>query len=196
MSSRPGRRPGTSGTRQAILDAARASFNQNGYDRATIRDVAKRASVDPALVHHFFGSKQNLFAASMDLPFEPTPIIERVIQGDIDSLGDRMAQTFFAVWDAHAEGNPIVGLIRSATSNEKAGSMLREFITTEIVGRITKGLRLSSPQLRAGLIASQMIGAAFIRYVIRLEPIASMSAADLGRLIAPTLQRYLTADVK
>lgn len=196
MSSRPGRRPGTSSTRQAILDAARASFNQNGYDRATIRDVAKRARVDPALVHHFFGSKQNLFAASMDLPFEPTPIIEKVIQGDLDSLGDRMARTFFAVWDAHAEGNPIVALIRSATSNEQAGSMLREFITTEIVGRITKGLRLSSPQLRAGLIASQMIGAAFIRYVIRLEPIASMSSADLARLIAPTLQRYVTEDVK
>lgn len=196
MSSRPGRRPGTSGTRQAILDAARASFNQNGYERATIRDVAKRASVDPALVHHFFGSKQNLFAASMDLPFEPTPIIERVLQGEIDSLGDRMAQTFFAVWDAHAEGNPIVTLIRSATSNEQAASMLREFIATEIVGRITKGLRLPSPQLRAGLIASQMIGAAFIRYVIRLEPLASMSAADLARVIAPTLQRYLTEDVK
>jgi AcrR family transcriptional regulator len=195
MSPRTGRRPGKSGTRDAILDAARASFTVKGYDGATIRDVARRAGVDPALVHHYFENKQKLFLAAVEVPFDPTVIVESVLDGEVDSLGERIARTFLLVWDGRAGRSQIVSLIRSATSNEHAARMLREFISTEILGRITRSLELPDARLRATLVGSQLIGVALMRYVIAVEPLASVPQEDVAGMIAPTLQRYLTGDL-
>lgn len=195
MSPRTGRRAGNSGARDAILEAARASFTANGYDGATIRDVARRARVDPALVHHYFGTKRQLFAAAVDLPVDPRPVIAAIVAGDRDTVGVRLARTFLSVWDAETNRSPMVALIRSATSNEQAATMLREFITREIFGNVTAGLEVPQPQLRASLAASQMMGVALLRYVLRMEPLASLPGDRLADIIGPTLQRYLTGDL-
>ena len=196
MTPRTGRRPGDSGARDAILDAARASFTENGYAGATIRDVARRASVDPALVHHYFENKQKLFVAAVELPIDPAEVVAGLLDGDLDSLGERVARTFLLVWDGHAGRSPIVALIRSAASNEHAARMLREFISTEIFGRVTVSLELPDAELRAALVGSQMIGVALMRYAIAVEPLASTPGQDLAEMIAPNLQRYLTGDIR
>jgi AcrR family transcriptional regulator len=196
MSPRTGRRPGESGTRAQILAAARASFTKNGYDGATIRDVARRAHVDPALVHHYFKNKQSLFAATVQVPFDPTEIVERVLSGERDSLGASIARAFLEVWDGHSGHSPMVALIRSATTNEDAAKMIREFLTTEVIGRITRRLEVPEAPARAALVGSQLMGLALMRYVIPIEPLASAPRAELADLIAPTLQRYLTGDIR
>jgi AcrR family transcriptional regulator len=195
LSPRTGRRPGESGTRDAILDAARASFAENGYDGATIRDVARRAGVDPALVHHYFDNKQKLFAAAVEVPVDLTDIIETVLDGDVDSLGRRIARTFLGVWDGQAGRNPIVALIRSAASSEHAARMLREFISSEILGRITRMLEVPDARVRASLVGAHLVGVAVLRYVVGVEPLASTPGEELADMIAPTLQRYLTGDL-
>jgi AcrR family transcriptional regulator len=196
VSPRTGRRPGESGTRTAILDAARASFTENGYDRATIRDVARRADVDPALVHHYFENKQRLFAATVQVPFDPSEIIGRVLDGDPNSLGNRIVQTFLEVWDGQAGHSPMVALIRSATTNPQAAQMIREFLSTEVLGRITRNVQMPQAEVRAALVGSHLMGVALMRYVITVDPIASASRDELADLIGPALQRYLTGDLK
>jgi AcrR family transcriptional regulator len=196
MSPRTVRRPGESGTRAEILAAARASFTENGYDGATIRDVARRAHVDPALVHHYFKNKQSLFAATVQVPFDPTEIVERVLSSERDSLGESIVRTFLEVWDGHAGNSPMVALIRSATSNEDAARMIREFLTTEVLGRITRRLEVADAPARAALVGSQLMGLALMRYVIPIEPLASAPRAELADLIAPTIQRYLTGEIR
>jgi AcrR family transcriptional regulator len=195
MSPRTGRRPGQSGTREAILDAARASFTENGYDGATIRDVAKRARVDPALVHHYFDNKQKLFAAALDFPVNPAEVIKTIAEGDVNSWGERIARTFLQIWDTQTNRSPIFALIRSATSNDQAAGMLREFISKEIIGSITERLNVGRPELRATLVGSQLMGVAMARYIIAVEPLASLDGDELAGLIAPTLQRYLTGEL-
>jgi AcrR family transcriptional regulator len=179
-----------------ILAAARASFTENGYDGATIRDVARRARVDPSLVHHYFKNKQSLFAATVQVPFDPSEIVERVLLGDRDSLGEGIAGTFLEVWDGHAGHSPMVALIRSATTNEDAAKMIREFLTTEVLGRITRRLEVAEAPTRAALVGSQLMGLALMRYVIPIEPLASAPRAELVDLIAPTIQRYLTGEIR
>ena len=179
-----------------ILAAARASFTESGYDGATIRDVARRARVDPALVHHYFKNKQALFAATVQVPFDPTEIVERVLLGDRDSLGEGIARTFLEAWDGHAGHSPMVALIRSATTNEDAAKTIREFLTTEVLGRITRRLEVAEAPTRAALVGSQLMGLALVRYVIPIEPLASAPRAELVDLIAPTIQRYLTGEIR
>jgi len=106
--SRTGRRPGDSGTRAAILEAARASFAERGYDASTIRGIAGEAGVDPALVHHYFGTKEGLFAASMALPMTPGDVLPGVLAGPLDDLGERLVRLFLAVWDEPAARRPLI----------------------------------------------------------------------------------------
>jgi AcrR family transcriptional regulator len=195
MSRRTGRRPGQSGTRDDILDAARASFTENGYSGATIRGVARRARVDPALVHHYFGSKRNLFIAAIEIPVDPTEIIATLLEGDEDDLGERIANTFLRVWDGDVDRSPMVALIRSATTDDRAAAMFREFILGEIFAPIIARLGGGHARLRATLVASQLMGVALMRYVIGLEPLASSPRDQLANLIAPTLQRYLKGNL-
>ncbi|HSJ49801.1 MAG TPA: TetR family transcriptional regulator [Actinomycetota bacterium] len=193
---RTGRRVGESRTREAILDAARARFADRGYDGATIRGIASDAGVDPALVHHYFGTKERLFAAVMQLPVAPGEIAAELLLGpDLDDIGDRLVRTLFRFWESREFQEAVVGLIRSAVSNEQAARMLREFVHDAIITRIAERLGTPDAELRASLVASQVIGLAIARYIVRVEPIASASVDDLVPAIAPTLQRYLTGDI-
>jgi AcrR family transcriptional regulator len=192
---RTGRRPGRSVTRQAILEAARGVFARSGYDRATIRDIAAAAGVDPALVHHYFGSKEGLFVAALALPFEPETILAAVTDGEVERIGERVASLLLVLWDSTEQRSPLLALVRSALSNEDAARMLREFLATAVFTRVATRLGMPDARLRAGLVASQVIGLAIARYVIRIEPLASVPRATLVQAIAPTIQRYLTGEI-
>jgi AcrR family transcriptional regulator len=195
--ARTGRRRGVSGTREAILDAARRAFAEHGYQRATIRGVAELAGVDPALVHHYFGTKQGLFVAAVQLPVDPVARLAAVLADDPDpeGIGERLIEAFLSVWDHAANVSPLLALIRSAVGDEQAAAMLREFITEEVLGQIARRLGSSDARLRATLVGSQIVGLMMARYIIRVEPLASAPPAQLVAAVGPTVQRYLTGDI-
>jgi AcrR family transcriptional regulator len=193
--ARTGRRPGVSGTREAILDAARRAFAEHGYQHATIRGVADLAGVDPALVHHYFGTKQELFVAAVQLPVNPVEQLMAVLNEDSDQAGRRMVETFLSVWDHAATQSPLLALIRSAVGDEHAAAMLREFITEEVLGQIAHRLGGADASLRATLVGSQVIGLAMARYIVKVEPLASAPRTQVVAAVGPTLQRYLTGDL-
>lgn len=190
---RGGRRPRPSGTREAILRAARRAFHERGYDGATIRGIAADAGVDPALVYHFYGSKERLFAAAMEVPFTPSEVFPALLEGGAEGLGERILRFFLEVNDRPGAG-PFVALIRSASSNERAAAMLRGFMAWEVIGRLARALGVPDAELRATLVGSQLAGLAMARYVLRVEPLASADHDTLAAWIAPTLQRYLTGE--
>jgi AcrR family transcriptional regulator len=193
--ARTGRRPGASGTREAILDAARRAFAEQGYQQATIRQVAELAGVDPALVHHYFGTKQGLFVAAVRLPVNPVEHLTVVLAEDPALVGQRLVETFLAIWDHAADRSPLLALVRSAVADEDAAAMLREFITEEVLGPVARRLGSPDAPLRATLVGSQLVGLAMARYIVKAEPLASTPAAELAAAVGPTVQRYLTGDI-
>jgi AcrR family transcriptional regulator len=186
-----GRRPGGPDTRAAIVDAARSSFAAKGYDKSSLRGIARDAGVDPALVHHYFDGKAALFAETMAVPVNPAEVIAHVIAGDRDRLGWRLVETFLAVWEPPERREAIVALARSSMSSEEAARMLREFLGREVFGRIAVSTGASDAQLRGALAASQMIGLVMARYVVRVPGLAEASPADLVEHLGPVLQGYL-----
>jgi AcrR family transcriptional regulator len=193
--ARTGRRPGVSGTREAILDAARRAFAEQGYQQATIRGVAELAGVDPALVHHYFGTKQDLFVAAVEFPINPVERLTAVLAEDRERVGERMIGVFLSVWDHAANASPLLALVRSAVGDERAAAMLREFITEEVLGQIARQLGSPDARFRATLVGSQLVGLMMARYIIKVEPLASAPAGQVAAAVGPTLQRYLTGDV-
>ena len=189
---RTGRRRGAPETRERILAAARAGFAEHGFDGASIRDVAARAGVDPALVHHYFGSKQRLFVAAMEWPFDPAVAIPRFVGGDPVGRGERVARFVVDLWEDPGFQPVVVGLIRSAASDAGAAHMLRELVEA---GPLAALSGVVGPDARLGveLVASQLIGLAMARYVLRVEPLASADRETLVRLLAPTIEGYLAA---
>lgn len=189
---RSGRRPGDSGTREAILAAARHSFGTTGYTSTTIRGIARAAEVDPALVHHFFGSKDELFGAALELPFDPATLLPALLADGVDALGERVVRTFLDIWDGTPGQGPMLALLRSAVSDERPAASLRDFLTRAVLTPLASAASGDHAQLRGCLAASQMVGLAVTRYVVRLEPLASTSAHILAPALGPTLDRYLT----
>ena len=190
--ARTGRRPGRSGTREAILAAARRSFAARGYDATTIRGVARDAGVDGALVAHYFGAKDGLFAAAMDLPGAPSQVLAEALEGDDEGLGARIVSAFLSVWDGVGGGSPLMALLRSATASDRAASLLREFAEREIVGRLAARIGGPDAELRASLTAAHMLGLGVARHVVAIEPVASADPAELAATIGPRIQGYLT----
>lgn len=196
MARRSGRRPGQPDTRETILTAARRTFADKGFDGSTIRMIAAQAQVDPALVHHYFGAKRELFLAAMDLTFDPGPFVAKASVGPPNSLGERLVRTFLGVWDS-PHGAAGVALLRSAVSSDRMAKLLREFVITQILRRVVSDLDLDPAEqpTRTALVATQLAGLAVMRYVVKLEPVASAPADHLASLIGPTVQRYLTGDL-
>jgi AcrR family transcriptional regulator len=194
--ARTGRRPGNSGTREAILRAATEEFGERGYDQASIRGVARRAGVDAALVHHYFGKKRDLFIAALELPVNPADLAASMLAEDPQVAGERIVGLFVSVWDHAASRQPLMALIRSAVSDADAAAMLREFATREIFSQVVQRLGKADAQLRANLVVSQLFGLAFARYIVKVEPLASMSPAEVTAIVGPTVQRYLTGDLR
>jgi AcrR family transcriptional regulator len=189
---RTGRRPGDSGAREAILAAAKAAFAELGYDRTTVRGIARTAGVDPALVHHYFGTKEELFVAAMELPVDPSAMVAGLLADGTAGLGARLVRTFLSVWDSPDGTSAFLALVRSAVTHERSAAMLREFVSTAVLGRLLAGLDTDQRPRRAALVGSQVVGLAMARYVLRLEPIASATADEVAGPIGGTIQRYLT----
>jgi AcrR family transcriptional regulator len=189
-----GRRPGETKTREAILEAARSSFAGAGYDRTTIRQIAAAADVDPALVMHFFATKEELFEAAMDLPFDAEAAVAALLESaDEDRLGEGFVRMFFSIWEDPQTGPRMAGMIRSAASYDLAAERMRHLLHTRILGPLATALGASQPELRAQLASSQLVGIGLARYILRFEPLASTDAETLIAALAPTVQRYLTA---
>jgi AcrR family transcriptional regulator len=202
-SGRPGRRSGDSRTSEAILDAARAQFAEHGYQGATIRGIAAGAGVDPALVHHFYGSKESLFAAAMKLPVVPSEVIATVLAngaGDA-GVGERMVATALTLWESDGVKDTFLGLLRSAVTSEQAATMLREFVTDTILAAIVRAAGLdrlgnrAEAEYRATMVATQLVGIALTRLVLKLPAITAVSVSDLAATVGPTVERYLTGEI-
>ncbi|WP_279510077.1 TetR family transcriptional regulator [Actinomadura sp. 7K507] len=184
-----GRRPGPTETREKILAEARELFAEKGYDGASLRAIARAAGVDPALVHHFFGNKEGVFVEAMRFPLDPSTLLPRIMAYPRERIGEAMVRTFLEVWGDDERRAPLLAMLRSAMTNERAAAMMREFIAQALFGRAKQAT--GAPSLAIQAAAGQMIGIMIMRYVLRLEPMASASEEELIELVAPTLQRYL-----
>jgi AcrR family transcriptional regulator len=187
----PGRRPGPTETREKILAEARDLFAEKGYDGASLRAIARAAGVDPALVHHFFGNKEGVFIEAMRFPVDPSVLLPRILSAPRESLGELMVRTFLDVWRDADRRAPMLAMLRSAMTNERAAALMREFVASALFGRARQATDASPLGIQAA--AGQMIGLMILRYVLCIEPLASASEDELIELVAPTIQRYLTS---
>lgn len=198
---RPGRRPGGADTRGTVLAAARTEFAASGYEAASVRSIARAAGVDPALVHHYFGTKQGLFLAALDFPLDPRVLVGELVEGDRDTVGERVARFAFTLWEEPHARERLVATLRAVAGSDRIAQMMRGFVARELVAAAAErmpagpgaegGLGSADRRLRVELAASQIIGVAMARYVLMIEPLASAGVEELVALVAPTLQRYL-----
>ncbi|MEU8828712.1 TetR family transcriptional regulator [Streptomyces sp. NPDC048636] len=180
--------------RDRILAAARGEFAARGYDKTSIRGIAKAAEVDPALVHHYFGSKDQVFGAAIELILAPAMAVPEVVQGSREGAGERMARHILGIWENPVTRLPLLAVMRSALTNEAAAAVLRELIGRRVLLRMAGELDVPDPEFRTQLAAGHMIGILMLRYVIKMEPVASAGAEDIIAMVAPALQRYLIED--
>ena len=191
---RPGRRPGGPDTRGQILKAARAVFAERGYEGASMREIADQAGVNPALLQHYFGGKEKLFGAAVQLPFEPEDVAAAIAAAPPESRGEQLARQFFTVWEDPVRRAPILAVFRSAVAHESAALLLRQFAKRVMLARITPTLAGPNAEIRFEAALSHLLGLALVRYAIRLEPIASTPVEELITLVAPSVQRYFDSD--
>lgn len=168
-------------------------FGDSGYTVTTLRGVAHRAGVDPALILHHFGSKQVLFRSAMHVSLDPVAIEAILGSSDEGSLGERLCLYFLGLWEDGVTREPLLAMLRSALTHEAAAESLRDFVSEALVGPVAMVLDTPDAALRATLMGSQLVGLAIARYVLRIEPLASADPATVATWIAPTLERYLTA---
>lgn len=192
-----GRRPkGRSDPRRDILRAALREFAQRGFDRATVRAIAGAARVDPALVYHYFRSKEGLFTEAMRSQMVP-PSESELPPGEPRTLqAERVVHLFLERWGGRGEATPLLALLRSAASDPKAATLLRHLFAQQITPRVAPALLDDDVELRVALIGSTLLGLAVLRHILRLEPLASASVEDVGRWVAPVLTRYMTEDLR
>jgi len=200
-----GRRAGDSRTREAIGEAARAQFADFGYHGATIRGIAAAAEVDPALVHHYYGTKEALFAAAMRIPVIPSEVLTAALSGPVadgQGFGAHLVRTALTLWESGGIKETFLGLLRSAVTSEQAATMLREFISDSIlstVARVTGLDRQTSPaeaEYRATMVATQMLGLALTRLVLGLPAVTGASVDELAATVGPSVERYLSGDIE
>jgi len=189
---RSGRRPGNQDTRSSILDAARRTFAEKGFDKASIRGIAADAGVDPALVHHYFGTKEKLFLASMNAPINPGELIPQALAGPRAQAGERLIRLVLTVWDSPA-GAAALAMFRSALSNEWTARLLREFVITQILRRAVGELVADPAEapMRSALLATQISGVMVTRYVLKIQPLADADPEAIVAAIGPNIQRFL-----
>lgn len=188
---RTGRRPGSPATREAIIAAAARQFADHGYDRASLRAIAAEAGVDQKLIAHYFGSKERLFVAAIGLPLDPSALVPLLLAGDRESLAERLVELLVTVLEQPEIRERMTGVVRAAASHPEMARMLREFLTRGVFEPVASSLGTDEPLLRANLVGSQIVGVLMARYVIGVEPLASLPTRRIATAVAPTLERYL-----
>ncbi|GEC09707.1 TetR family transcriptional regulator [Streptomyces spinoverrucosus] len=192
---RRGRPPRTESgdTRDRILAAAREEFSERGYEKTSVRGIAKAAGVDSALVHHYFGTKEQVFQEALEAVFAPALKAPDVIfEGPAEGVGERFARFLFGIWENPVTRTPLLAVVRSAVTNEVAASVFRRLVAAQLLRRVASQLGLPDAELRAELAAAQLVGVAIMRYVIKLEPLASADVEVIIKRIAPVVQGHLT----
>ncbi|MGA8546886.1 MAG: TetR family transcriptional regulator [Mycobacterium sp.] len=192
---RPGRPAGNSDTRERILENARILFARNGIGNTSIRAVAAAAGVDSALVHHYFGTKEKLFAAAVHIPIDPMDVIGPLREVPIEELGHTLLSMLLRLWDSEI-GTAFIAALRSILAGSEV-NLFRSFIQDVIA--VELGPRVDNPPgsgvIRIQFVASQLAGVVMARYIMELEPFKSLSAEQIADTVAPNLQRYLTGDL-
>ena len=176
-------------TRAAILEAARELFMEFGYQAATVRDVAHRASIDPAMVIRYFGSKEELFARAASIRLN-VPQLQVV---DKQAIGETLVRHFLDLWEGPASSCGMAVLLRSAASNEFAAEKMRDVFAAQVRPVVASVGDPATAARRAGLVSSQLLGLAMCRYILRLPPVVALSQVEIVRMIGPTLQSYVMA---
>ncbi|MDX3574256.1 TetR/AcrR family transcriptional regulator [Streptomyces sp. ID05-47C] len=180
-------------TRDRILAAAREEFSERGYEKSTVRGIAKAAGVDSALVHHYFGTKEQVFAAAVEVAVAPAlDARDAVADAPLDQVGERLTRFMFGVWENPATRMPLLAVVRSAVNNETAAAVFRRLVAAQLLRRIAAQLDVPDAELRAELAAAQLVGTAMLRYVIKVEPLASVDVERIIARVAPVVQGHLT----
>lgn len=180
-------------TRDRILAAAREEFSQRGYDKTSVRGIAKAAGVDPALVHHYFGTKEQVFEAAVEVAFSPAlKARDVVLEGPLDEVGERMTRLVLGLWENPVTRMPLLAIVRSAVNNETAAAVFRRLVAAQLMRRIAGRLDAPDAELRTELAAAQLVGVAIMRYVIKIEPLASADPELVIARLAPVVQGHLT----
>ncbi|GAA2860443.1 TetR family transcriptional regulator [Paenarthrobacter ilicis] len=195
-SAKRGRRTAGDHSREAILDAARTLFAEHGFEGTSLRQVARDAGVDPAMVHHFFAGKDELFAASVALPANPAEVLSGVETTLPEHRAEAIVRAILRLWEGPAQ-HGLVAFARGTLGSTAKTALLREMVNRVILSRVVAGLPGTPEELRlrSNLVASQVIGLVLVRYVIKLEPLAGAAQDDVIRMVAPTIQRYLTGEL-
>lgn len=177
------------------MGAARRLFAADGFDRTSIRAVAAESGVDPALVMHYFASKEGLFRAAIEWPFDVDDVVQSSFEGDVGGVGERLVRAMCEIWEDQNTRHPLVVILRNAAQREEARRLLREFVQREMIGRLAAQSDSPDADLRGSLVHSAIVGLFLSRYVIRLEPLASAPREAVVGAVGPTIQRYLTGSI-
>jgi AcrR family transcriptional regulator len=180
-------------TRDRILEAAREEFSERGYEKTSVRGIAKSAGVDSALVHHYFGTKEQVFEAAIEVAFAPAlGAPETLIEGSVEGVGERLTRFFLGIWENPTTRTPLLAIVRSAVNNDTAAAVFRRLVAAQLLRRIAGRLDVPEAELRAELAAAQLVGVAMLRYVIKVEPLASVDLERIVARVAPVVQGHLT----
>jgi len=191
MSDRPAKTAKSQRTREAILKAAQELVAEQGYERATVRDIARRASIDPAMVIRYFGSKEGLFAraTAFDLRLPDLATVPK------EEIGATLVAHFLEVWEGPLSNGSLISLLRAAASNDDAAATVRGIFGGQMVPMLARVVPLPELPMRAGLVATQIMGFAITRYVLKVPPVVAMNREQIVQLLAPTMQRYVAGDL-
>lgn len=189
--SRTGRRPGAPQTRQDILVAARRAFGARGYDPTSLRSIAKQVDVDPALLVHYFGTKEALFIEALALTLRPSQVFDGLEAVSVAEAAELIVRRYLMLLEHEPTRDMVLGLVRSAVSSERAATMLREFLAHGMLAALSRLIDRPDRQLRASLVIAQLIGIAMLRHVVRADVIVAASNDELVAHVAPVIEAYL-----
>lgn len=187
-----GRRPGNPDTRNEIVATARRLFADSGYDKTSVRDIAAGSGVDPALIRHYFGSKAELFRSTMGWPFEPAEISARIARGDRDDIGARLTRVFFEAWERPDSRASLLAILRGAATHNESAALVRQFIQGQLYPQLARLLTGTDTELRVDVAMAQLLGIAYLRHVLQVEPIASAPVDELIARVTPIVTAHLT----
>ena len=174
------------------MATARRLFADSGYDKTSVRDIAAAAGVDPALIRNYFGSKAELFRSTMGWPFDPAEIGARIADGDRGEIGARLTRVFFAAWEQPDSRAPLLAILRGAATHDESAALVGQFIQGQLYPEMAKLLTGSATELRIDLAMAQLLGIAYLRHVLQVEPIASAPVDELIARVTPIVTAHLT----
>ncbi|SEA66920.1 DNA-binding transcriptional regulator, AcrR family [Leifsonia sp. 21MFCrub1.1] len=192
---RPRKERGEASARTSIMRAAAEEFAERGYEAASLRAVARRAGVDPALVHHYFDDKADLFTATLEAPLRPDRALDVILAGSRDDVGERLVGYLLERLDDEKSSRRMVVILRTALSSGPGTRMVREFLLREVLSKLAGLVGGEDAQLRAELAASQLVGLMMTRYALRVEPIAGAPRDELARRVGAVVQWHLFGTV-